>query len=126
MKDKLLLWIDGPLHFCIAYHLQKMYDFENRVDNYITFNPEFDGADKEQRELLDAITSKQVSIIGSATVMFESHESGDLDLDTVLAFEKNIDEIVPLLDELIVSEIEDINQRVHDIAKIVNESSDDD
>ena len=28
MKDKLLLWIEGPLHFCIAYHLQKMYDCE--------------------------------------------------------------------------------------------------
>ena len=28
MKDRLLLWIEGPLHFCIAYHLQKMYDCE--------------------------------------------------------------------------------------------------
>lgn len=28
MKDKLLLWIDGPLHFCIAYYLQKMFDCE--------------------------------------------------------------------------------------------------
>ena len=28
MKDRLLLWIQGPLHFCIAYHLQKMYDCE--------------------------------------------------------------------------------------------------
>ncbi len=28
MKDKLLFWIDGPLHFCIAYYLQKTYDCE--------------------------------------------------------------------------------------------------
>ncbi len=28
MKDRLLLWIQGPLHFCIAYHLQKTYDCE--------------------------------------------------------------------------------------------------
>ena len=28
MKDKLLFWIGGPLHFCIAYYLQKTYDFE--------------------------------------------------------------------------------------------------
>ena len=28
MKDKLLLWIEGPLHFCLAYYLQKMYDCE--------------------------------------------------------------------------------------------------
>jgi len=26
MKSKLLLWIDGPLYFSIAYNLQKMYD----------------------------------------------------------------------------------------------------
>ena len=28
MKSKILLWIDGPLYFSIAYHLQKMYDCE--------------------------------------------------------------------------------------------------
>lgn len=28
MKDKLLVWIDGPLHFCIAHYLQNMYDCE--------------------------------------------------------------------------------------------------
>lgn len=26
MKNKLLFWIDGPLHFCIAHHIQKTYD----------------------------------------------------------------------------------------------------
>ena len=28
MKEKILLWIEGPLHFGIAYNLQKMYDCE--------------------------------------------------------------------------------------------------
>ena len=28
MKEKILLWIEGPLHFGIAYYLQKMYDYE--------------------------------------------------------------------------------------------------
>tara|TARA_B100000953_G_scaffold136448_1_gene112890 strand:+ start:915 stop:2453 length:1539 start_codon:yes stop_codon:yes gene_type:complete len=28
MKDRLLLWIEGPLHFCLAYYLHKMFDCE--------------------------------------------------------------------------------------------------
>jgi hypothetical protein len=27
-KNRILLWIEGPLHFCIAYYLQKTYDCE--------------------------------------------------------------------------------------------------
>ena len=58
----------------------------------------------------------------TSSMMFESHESGDLDMDTVLAFEKNIDEIVPLIDELIKEEVEDINEHIHKLAEKVNET----
>ena len=39
MKDKLLLWIEGPLHFCLAYYLQKMYDCEIYAIIDITSKP---------------------------------------------------------------------------------------
>ena len=106
------------------YH--KMGDFENRVNSYILFDSKFDDDDVEERETLDAISKAQTNLVASADIMFESFESGDLDMNTVLAFEENIDEIVPLIDELIEDEIEDITEHVEDIAKKVNDSSDDD
>lgn len=104
---------------------QKMGDFENRVDNYIFFDIEFDDDDIEERETLDVIIKAQTNLVASADIMFESFESGDLDMNTVLAFEGNIDEIVPLIDELIEDEIEDINEHIREIAEKVNESSED-
>jgi len=62
----------------------------------------------------------------SADIMFESFESGDLDMNTVLAFEENIDEIVPLIDELIEDEIEDITEHIQEVAEKINKSLDDD
>ena len=105
------------------YH--KMGDFENRVNSYILFDSKFDDDDVEERETLDAISKAQTNLMTSADIMFESFESGDLDMDTVLAFEENIDEIVPLIDELIEEEIEDITEHVEDIAEKINDSSDD-
>jgi len=107
---------------------KKMSDFEKRVNVYIKFSPNIEDnpEDVEETELLDAIILAQKSLVKSATVMFESHESGDLDMATVLAFEKDIDEIVPLVDELIEEEIEDINEHVHEIGEKVKESSSDD
>lgn len=106
------------------YH--KMGDFKNRIDKYIFFDIEFDDDDIEERETLDAISKAHTNLVASADIMFESFESGDLDMDTVLAFEENIDEIVPLIDELIEEEIEDISEHVQEIAEKINESSDDD
>lgn len=106
------------------YH--KMGDFKNRIDKYIFFDIEFDDDDIEERETLDAISKAHTNLVASADIMFESFESGDLDLDTVLAFEENIDEIVPLIDELIEEEIEDITEHVQEIAEKINDSSDDD
>ena len=106
------------------YH--KMGDFENRVNSYILFDSKFDDDDVEERETLDAISKAQTNLVASADIMFESFESGDLDMNTVLAFEENIDKIVPLIDELIEDEIEDITKHVEDIAEKVNDSSDDD
>lgn len=106
------------------YH--KMGDFENRVNSYILFDSKFDDDDVEERETLDAISKAQTNLVASADIMFESFESGDLDMNTVLAFEENIDVIVPLIDELIEDEIEDITEHVEDIAEKVNDSSDDD
>lgn len=105
------------------YH--KMGDFENRVDKYILFDIEFDDDDIEERETLDAISKAHTNLMTSADIMFESFESGDLDMDTVLAFEENIDKIVPLIDELIEDEIEDITEHLHEIAEKINDSSDD-
>ena len=106
------------------YH--KMGDFENRVNSYILFDSQFDDDDVEERETLDAISKAQTNLVASADIMFESFESGDLDMNTVLAFEENIDKIVPLIDELIEDEIKDITEHVEDIAEKVNGSSDDD
>ena len=106
------------------YH--KMGDFENRVDKYILFDIEFDDDDIEERETLDAISKAHTNLMTSADIMFESFESGDLDMDTVLAFEENIDKIVPLIDELIEEEIEDITEHLDEIAEKINDSSDDD
>ncbi len=106
------------------YH--KMGDFENRIDKYVFFDIEFDDDDIEEHETLDAISKAHTNLVASADIMFESFESGDLDLDTVLAFEENIDEIVPLIDELIEEEIEDITEHLEEIAEKINESSDDD
>lgn len=106
------------------YH--KMGDFENRIDKYVFFDIEFDDDDIEEHETLDAISKAHTNLVASADIMFESFESGDLDMDTVLAFEENIDEIVPLIDELIEEEIEDITEHLEEIAEKINESSDDD
>lgn len=105
---------------------QKMADFEDRVDNYITFDLEFDDTDVEENKELMKIIIAQANLVASADAMFESFESGELDLDTVLAFEKNIDKIVPLIDELIDEEIEDISEHIHELDEKINESSSDD
>jgi len=101
------------------YH--KMGDFENHVDTYIFFDIEFDDDDVEERETLDAISKAQTNLMTSADIMFESFESGDLDMATVLAFEENIDEIVPLIDELIEEEIEDITEHLYEIAEKIDD-----
>jgi len=105
---------------------QKMNDFIIHVENFIIINPEFDDMDEEETETLDAIITAQTKLVASADIMFESFESGDLDMNTVLAFEENIDKIVPLIDELIEDEIEDINEHILEVADRVNDSSDDD
>jgi len=106
------------------YH--KMGDFANRVDMYIFFDIEFDDDDIEERETLDAISKAHTNLVASANIMFESFESGDLDMETVLTFEENIDEIVPLIDELIEDEMEDITEHLQEIEEKINDSSADD
>lgn len=96
---------------------KKMDDFEKRVNNYIKFSSDIPGDDIDDKELetLNTIIKAQKNLVASATAMFESFESGSLDLNTVQAFEDDIDEIVPLVDILIDDEIEDISDRLYDI-----------
>jgi len=105
---------------------QKMNDFDNSFANYIKFDPVYDDADAPLVPHYLPIVQARNDLMASAIIMFDSFESGDLDMKTVLAFEKNIDELVPIIDRLIESEIAQINGNLHEIAEKVNELSDDD
>jgi len=101
---------------------KKMDDFEKRVNYYIIFSADGQGDDDaEQIETLNKIIKVQKNLVASATVMFESFESGSLDLKTVQAFEDDIDAIVPLVDKLIEEEIEDIKDHVYDIDDVIDD-----
>jgi len=90
---------------------EKMNRFDFLADEFLIIGHiEKSGKESETQLFQDIISNKEM-LVNSANQMFEDYENnGKIDLSSVELFEEEIDTLLPLIDEFIAIEIEEVNE----------------
>ncbi len=99
---------------------EKMDEFDKAVDEFKVVAHIDRPGEKEESELFNKIVAVKKALVNSATRMFEGYErNGKVDLLAVEAFEKDIDSLIPLIEQFVEIEKEDVKEAHTDAEKSV-------
>jgi len=91
--------------------LEKAEEFDILATEFITIAKLNEPGEEEEKALFDKITTKHSTFVSKAKVMFETFENAKTNnINAIEAFEEDIDVLIPLIDQFVEIETEEVEE----------------
>jgi len=116
MKSTVLEGIEEAFAYPLLNDVIERDEFFEKMNKFDQMAKEFSistdfGREGEEgeKELFDKILTNKENLVDSASIMFNGYEkNGQIDSNSLHLFEENIDRLIPLIDEFVAMEIDDV------------------